>query len=143
MAPSILKFYLHISPEEQLKRFLQRLDDPSRQWKISESDYSDRMLWPKYIKAYEDAISLTSTKYAPWFVIPSNHKWFRNLALSEILSERAAGASGIETKPAGTFLLPLAAPWQKCFTIEPAVLWNLTIFLEAIVKQFAFNINYL
>jgi PPK2 family polyphosphate:nucleotide phosphotransferase len=82
----ILKFLLHISPEEQLERFRQRLDDPARQWKISESDYSERELWPKYIDAYEDAISLTSTKRAPWYVIPSNHKWFRNLAISQIVA---------------------------------------------------------
>lgn len=83
----ILKFFLHISPEEQLKRFKKRLDDPSRQWKITESDYSERELWPKYMEAYEDALELTSTKLAPWFVIPSNHKWFRNLAISEIIAD--------------------------------------------------------
>jgi PPK2 family polyphosphate:nucleotide phosphotransferase len=81
----ILKFYLHISPEEQLERFKQRLDDPARQWKISEADYTERELWPEYIEAYEDAIERTSTKHAPWYVIPSNHKWFRNLAISAIV----------------------------------------------------------
>lgn len=83
----ILKFCLHISPEAQLARFKERLDDPVRQWKISESDYSERELWGKYLRAYEDALSLTSTDYAPWFVIPSNHKWFRNLAISEIVAD--------------------------------------------------------
>jgi PPK2 family polyphosphate:nucleotide phosphotransferase len=83
----ILKFYLHISPQEQLARFKARLNDPSRQWKISESDYSERKLWPDYIDAYEDALSLTSTKRAPWFIIPSNHKWFRNLAIAEIVAD--------------------------------------------------------
>jgi len=82
---AILKFYLHISPEEQLARFKQRLDDPSRNWKISESDYTEREFWPKYVEAYEDAIALTSTKRAPWYIIPSNHKWFRNLAVSHII----------------------------------------------------------
>ena len=81
----ILKFYLHISKEEQLERFKQRIDDPVRHWKISESDYSERELWDKYQRAYEDALSLTSTEHAPWFIIPSNHKWFRNLAISEIV----------------------------------------------------------
>ena len=81
----ILKFYLHISKEEQLERFKQRIDDPVRNWKISESDYSERQLWDKYQRAYEDALSLTSTEHAPWFIIPSNHKWFRNLAISEIV----------------------------------------------------------
>jgi PPK2 family polyphosphate:nucleotide phosphotransferase len=84
---TILKFYLHISPEEQLCRFKQRLDDPSRQWKISESDYTERELWPQYVEAYEDAMTATSTKHAPWYVIPSNHKWFRNLAISQIISD--------------------------------------------------------
>jgi PPK2 family polyphosphate:nucleotide phosphotransferase len=83
----ILKFYLHISPEEQLERFKQRLDDPSRHWKISESDYSERELWPKYIEAYDDALARTSTKRAPWYVIPANHKWFRNLAISQIVAD--------------------------------------------------------
>jgi len=84
---TILKFCLHISPEEQLARFKHRLDDPSRQWKISENDYTEREFWPKYIDAYEDAIALTSTKRAPWYIIPSNHKWFRDLAISQIITD--------------------------------------------------------
>ena len=83
----ILKFYLHISPEEQLERFKQRLDDPARHWKISENDYTERELWKDYIEAFEEAMERTSTKRAPWFVIPSNHKWFRNLAISEIVAD--------------------------------------------------------
>jgi len=82
---NILKFYLHIDKEEQLARFKQRLDDPNRNWKISESDYTEREYWPDYQKAYEDAISKCGTEYAPWYIIPSNHKWFRNLAVSRIL----------------------------------------------------------
>jgi PPK2 family polyphosphate:nucleotide phosphotransferase len=83
----ILKFFLHISPEEQLERFKQRLDDPSRHWKISDSDYAEREHWPAYIAAYDEALARTSTKHAPWYVIPSNHKWFRNLAVSKIVVE--------------------------------------------------------
>ena len=83
----ILKFFLHISKEEQLQRFKQRLDDPSRQWKISEADYTERECWSDYIRAYEDALSKCSTADAPWFVIPANHKWFRDLAVSEIIVE--------------------------------------------------------
>jgi len=86
----ILKFFLHISPEEQLARFEQRLDDPARNWKISENDYSERELWPDYIEAYEEAISKTSTNEAPWYVIPANHKWFRNLAISQIIAKTLA-----------------------------------------------------
>jgi PPK2 family polyphosphate:nucleotide phosphotransferase len=84
---TILKFFLHISKEEQLARFAQRLDDPGRNWKISEFDYSERELWDDYVDAFEDAISATSTAKAPWYVIPGNHKWFRNLAVSQIITD--------------------------------------------------------
>jgi len=87
---TILKFFLHISKDEQLSRFAQRLDDPDRNWKISESDYSERKLWDDYVDAYEDAIAATSTDDAPWYVIPSNHKWFRNLAVSQIIADTMA-----------------------------------------------------
>ena len=83
----ILKFFLHISKEEQLKRFKERLDDPSKQWKISEADYKERGFWDDYIAAYEEALSRCSTDHAPWFVIPANHKWFRNLAIARIVVE--------------------------------------------------------
>jgi len=83
----ILKFFLHISKEEQLERFKQRIDDPARNWKISESDYTERELWDDYTAAFEDALSKCSTKHAPWFVIPANHKWFRNLAVARIVAE--------------------------------------------------------
>ncbi len=81
----ILKFFLHIGPDEQLKRFKRRLKDPAKHWKISLADYSERTLWPQYQQAYADALSRTSTPHAPWFVIPANHKWFRNLAVASIL----------------------------------------------------------
>jgi PPK2 family polyphosphate:nucleotide phosphotransferase len=83
----ILKFFLHISKEEQLRRFGQRLDDPARRWKISEADYSEREYWTSYEAAYEDALGKCSTSDAPWFVIPSDHKWFRDLAISQIIVE--------------------------------------------------------
>jgi len=83
----ILKFFLHISPEEQLARFKQRLEDPARHWKISESDYSERKLWGQYVEAYQDALEQTSTEHAPWFVIPADHNWFRNLAVSQIVAD--------------------------------------------------------
>src|SRR5579883_1200271 len=86
-ATKIVKFFLHISKEEQLARFEQRLDDPSRNWKISEADYKERPYWDNYMDAYEDALNATSKKNAPWYVIPANHKWFRNLAVSQILAE--------------------------------------------------------
>jgi PPK2 family polyphosphate:nucleotide phosphotransferase len=87
---TVLKFFLHISKDEQLARFAQRLNDPARNWKISESDYSEREFWDDYIDAFEDAIRATSTDEAPWYVIPSNHKWFRNLAVSQIIADALA-----------------------------------------------------
>ena len=84
---TILKFCLHISEDEQLRRFEARLEDPTRRWKISEADYTERAFFKEYVKAYEDALNATSTPYAPWFVIPANYKWFRNLAVSKIVVE--------------------------------------------------------
>lgn len=83
----ILKFYLHIDADEQLKRFKKRIDDPARHWKISEADYSERPHWDEYTHAFEAALSKCSTEYAPWYIIPANHKWFRNLAISRIVAE--------------------------------------------------------
>jgi PPK2 family polyphosphate:nucleotide phosphotransferase len=84
---TILKFFLYISKEEQLARFKERLDDPTHQWKISASDYTERNKWDDYIEAFEAALSRCSTDHAPWFVIPSNHKWFRNLSVSAIVAD--------------------------------------------------------
>lgn len=89
-ATTILKFFLYISKEEQLERFKRRLDDPARQWKISKSDYTERARWDDYIAAFEAALSKCATKHAPWYVIPSNHKWFRNLAVSQIIADTLA-----------------------------------------------------
>ncbi len=85
---TILKFFLHISKEEQLTRFKKRLDDPDRQWKISDSDYKEREYWSDYVDAFEDVFNKTSTEHAPWFIIPSNHKWFRDLAISQIIVQQ-------------------------------------------------------
>jgi PPK2 family polyphosphate:nucleotide phosphotransferase len=84
---TVFKFFLHISKDEQLARFAERLKDPAHNWKISDSDYAERELWDEYIAAFEDALSHTSTHRAPWFVIPANHKWFRNLAVSQIVAD--------------------------------------------------------
>jgi PPK2 family polyphosphate:nucleotide phosphotransferase len=83
---TILKFFLYISKQEQLARFAKRLNDPTRQWKISESDYKERDYWKDYIEACEDVLNKTSTEHAPWFIIPSNHKWFRDLSISQIVT---------------------------------------------------------
>jgi PPK2 family polyphosphate:nucleotide phosphotransferase len=86
----ILKFFLHISKEEQKKRFEARLADPSKLWKASEADFTERRFWDEYIGAFEDALSKCSTHQAPWYVIPANKKWFRNLAVSQIIIEALA-----------------------------------------------------
>jgi PPK2 family polyphosphate:nucleotide phosphotransferase len=81
----ILKFFLHLSREEQKKRFLERIDDPSKNWKFSTADLKERGLWNSYQDAYEKAISATSKKHAPWFVIPADDKWFSRLAIAGII----------------------------------------------------------
>ncbi|NOX61483.1 MAG: polyphosphate kinase 2 family protein [Chloroflexi bacterium] len=81
----ILKFYLHISREEQARRLQARLDNPDKRWKFSKGDLKERRLWDDYMAAYEDALSRCSTEHAPWYVIPSNRKWYRNLAIMSIL----------------------------------------------------------
>jgi polyphosphate kinase 2 (PPK2 family) len=83
----ILKFFLHISKDEQKKRFEARIEDPKRNWKASPSDFQERPYWHEYARAYEEALSRCSPKHAPWFIIPANHKWFRNLAVSRIIVE--------------------------------------------------------
>lgn len=96
---TILKFFLWISKDEQLSRFKDRLDDPARQWKISDGDYTERTYWDDYVAAYEDMLERCSTERAPWFVIPSNHKWFRNFAVSSIIAEAMEGMKMQLPKP--------------------------------------------
>ena len=81
----ILKFYLHISKDEQRQRLQQRLDNPDKLWKFNPSDLDERALWSEYDDAYQDALSATSTDSAPWYVIPADHKWFRDDVMSHIL----------------------------------------------------------
>lgn len=86
----ILKFFLHISKNEQKKRLQARLDDPKKYWKVSPSDIKERKYWDDYIKAYEDVFRHCSTKHAPWYIIPANKKWYRNVVISKILVETLA-----------------------------------------------------
>ena len=85
---TILKFLLYIGKDEQAKRFRERLDDKTKNWKFSPADVREREYWDQYMQAYEDVLRKCSTQYAPWYVIPANHKWFRNLAVSEVLSQK-------------------------------------------------------
>jgi PPK2 family polyphosphate:nucleotide phosphotransferase len=88
---TVLKFFLHISKDEQLQRFQQRLSDPTRNWKLSLPDFKEREHWDEYVDAYEDALTQCSTKHAPWYIIPANHKWFRNDAISAIVIDALKG----------------------------------------------------
>jgi PPK2 family polyphosphate:nucleotide phosphotransferase len=81
----ILKFYLHISRDEQTVRLQSRIDDKKKNWKLSEADLHERKFWPQYIDCYNEILSTTSHKQAPWFVIPADNKWYRNVAISTIL----------------------------------------------------------
>ncbi len=82
----ILKFLLHISKEEQKKRLQSRLDDPKKHWKFDPNDLKERKLWDEYQEAYEDAIRKCSTEHAPWYIVPADHKWFRNWVLSDTIA---------------------------------------------------------
>lgn len=87
----ILKFMLHISKDEQRRRLQERVDDPKKNWKMSLADLDERKLWADYQAAYQDALRRCSTRFAPWYVIPSDQKWFRNLAVSQIVADTLKG----------------------------------------------------
>ena len=84
---TIIKFFLHLSKKEQKKRFLERIDNPEKNWKFSAADIEERTYWDDYRQAYETAISKTSTAYAPWYIIPADHKWFSRMAIGNIIVE--------------------------------------------------------
>jgi PPK2 family polyphosphate:nucleotide phosphotransferase len=92
----IVKIFLHIGPDEQKKRLLARLDDPSKSWKFDPSDVKERALWPDYMRAYEAAIAATATKRAPWYVVPADRKWFARLVVAEAM---VAAFDGIAMEP--------------------------------------------
>jgi len=87
----ILKFFLHISSDEQKERIQERIDDPDRRWKLSPADFSERKFFGAYQEAYEDVLARCSTPWAPWFIVPANHKWYRNLAVSQIIVDTLDG----------------------------------------------------
>lgn len=88
---TILKFFLHIDPNEQKERFQARLDEPDKRWKFNPRDLEERALWASYEEAYEEAIEKTSTQWAPWYIIPSNRKWYRNLVVGSLIVETLEG----------------------------------------------------
>jgi PPK2 family polyphosphate:nucleotide phosphotransferase len=84
---TIAKFYLHIDLAEQKERFQARIDEPRKRWKFNPGDLEERKLWPEYMQAYEEAIQRTSTPWAPWYIVPANRKWYRNLVIGTIIVE--------------------------------------------------------
>lgn len=84
---TIVKLFLHISPEEQRERLQARLDEPDKRWKLSRGDLEDRKRWAELMVAYEEALTRTSTEHAPWYVVPADRKWYRNLVVSSVLIE--------------------------------------------------------
>jgi PPK2 family polyphosphate:nucleotide phosphotransferase len=87
----ILKFFLNVSKDEQKKRFLERLDRPEKNWKFSPSDMAERGFWDKYMEAYEDALGATNTEWAPWYVIPADHKWVTRAVVADIITTAIRG----------------------------------------------------
>jgi polyphosphate kinase 2 (PPK2 family) len=88
---TILKFFLHISKDEQAERLQARLDDPEKHWKFSPADLKERKLWDDYQQAFEVALTRTSTPWAPWYVVPANSKWYRNLVVARVLVDTLEG----------------------------------------------------
>jgi PPK2 family polyphosphate:nucleotide phosphotransferase len=86
----IRKFFLHLSKDEQRRRLLERLDEPSKNWKFSAADLDERDRWADHMRAYEQALSRTSTKHAPWFIVPADHKWFTRVAVAELIVDALA-----------------------------------------------------
>jgi PPK2 family polyphosphate:nucleotide phosphotransferase len=87
----ILKFFLHLSKKEQKRRFMERLDNPDKHWKFSSSDMAERAFWDQYMEAYEDMIRHTATKYAPWYVVPADNKWFTRVVVAAAVIHALAG----------------------------------------------------
>jgi PPK2 family polyphosphate:nucleotide phosphotransferase len=96
---TILKFFLHISKDEQAARLRSRLEQPEKQWKFEEGDLIERAKWDDYQMAFQDAIARTSTPWAPWYVVPSNHKWYRNVVIGTVLVETLEGLDMDYPKP--------------------------------------------
>lgn len=96
---AILKFFLHISKEEQKERLEERIQDPEKRWKWNSGDLEERKLWDEYMKAFEDVIAATSTEEAPWYIVPANRKWYRNLVVADRVVDALEGME-LKTPPA-------------------------------------------
>jgi PPK2 family polyphosphate:nucleotide phosphotransferase len=100
---TILKFHLRISKDEQKNRLIERIDTPEKNWKFNPGDLKERELWKEYMNAYEDAIRETSTDDAPWYVVPANHEWFRNLLITSVLVDTLKNFNMMYPKPTEDF----------------------------------------
>ncbi len=109
----VVKFFLHISREEQQARLQERLQDREKHWKVSAADFEDRKRWDDYMAAYEEAFQRCSTSWAPWYIIPANKKWYRNLAVSQIIAEALEDMDLQLPKPAAEVETLVAAVPQK------------------------------
>lgn len=105
----IRKFFLHVSKEEQRRRFLDRLDDPAKNWKFSLADVKERNFWRDYMRAYQDMLSATNTRRAPWYVVPADHKWFAHLVIARVI---------IEAFESLDLAFPQASPAQRKQLVE-------------------------
>lgn len=106
----ILKFFLHISKEEQKERLLDRLKEPDKRWKFNPGDLKERDLWNDYQHAYEDALAMTSSEWAPWYVVPADHKWFRNLVIASTIVQTL---EKLNPKPVNTMTDQEADQYRK------------------------------
>jgi len=104
----IRKFFLHVSKDEQRRRLLERLEEPAKKWKFQPGDLDERDRWDDYRRAYEQMLSRTSTRHAPWFVVPADHKWFTRLAIAELVAEALEGLGLAFPKPSKEQLVALA-----------------------------------
>jgi len=109
----VIKFFLHVSKEEQKKRFLERIEDPAKNWKFSPGDIEERKYWDEYQKVYQEAIAATSKKHSPWYVIPADKKWFARLAVSEIIVREMKNLSPYYPKLSEEQLLDLEKSKQS------------------------------
>lgn len=113
----IRKFFLHVSKEEQARRFLERLDDPAKNWKFESADLDERERWDDYMHAYEQAMSKTSTRHAPWFIVPADHKWFTRMVIAELVVEALESLDLSFPKPSESHLAELAEARKRLETI--------------------------
>jgi PPK2 family polyphosphate:nucleotide phosphotransferase len=106
---TVLKFFLHISKDEQKRRLQRRLDDPNKRWKFSSDDLEERAIWDAYQQAFEDALSKCSTEHAPWYIVPANKKWYRNLVVARTIAD-TLGAMDPQYPPAEEGLEKITIP---------------------------------